>query len=96
MNLTWRNARDIQLWQLVYNLPAIIWLTVFYLFMVDIENHYIDAGTTIDFLKISTFTAAGQDFITGAISQVNVWMLAGYNYLALNIFIYLSPFYWVQ
>ena len=36
-----KTARDIQTWQIVQNLPTVLFLTLFYIFMVDIENHYI-------------------------------------------------------
>ena len=34
-------ARDLQMWQIVQNVPTLIFLIIFYFFMVDIENHYI-------------------------------------------------------
>ena len=34
-------ARDLQMWQIVQNVPTLIFLIFFYFFMVDIVNHYI-------------------------------------------------------
>ncbi len=59
------NARDLQMWQLIQNVPTLTFLTFFYFFMVDIENYYIENPTSNEgTIIISDYTTLVSDWWT--------------------------------
>ena len=78
----------------------IVWLTVYYFFMVDIENYYIDTptttGATLKSFKISEYTVVWRKQLLDLIVSLNTWLAEAYTYTYAFLDTYINPFNWFK
>ena len=78
----------------------IVWLTVYYFFMVDIENYYIDTPTTTEAtlksFKISEYTIEWRKQLLDLIVSLNAWLAEAYTYTYAFLDTYINPFNWFK
>ena len=92
------NAWDLTMWQLVQNVPTLIFLVFFYIFMVDIENHFItnpSSEATLNTLYISDYTIQLITWWKNYLVLQDNTLAIVYLFLYNLYTIYLNPIQWV-
>lgn len=94
-----RTARDLQMWEIITVLPQMLFLSIFYIMLVDIDNFYTENPSTEanTFIFIfSTYSKSLATTITNVTDTLNKWLVSYYVFTYELLAIYLNPIVWVQ
>jgi|TARA_B110001450_G_C17372469_1_gene380254 hypothetical protein len=94
-----KTARDLQMWEIITVLPQMLFLSIFYIMLVDIDNFYTlnpstEANTFI--FIFSTYSKSLASNITATRDSINSFLVSFYVFCYELLAIYLNPIVWVQ